>query len=125
METLSIKYVLILLSETDMFPYLTQFVQALWSSAVLLELFINSEFFQRRFCATTALRHLAFTAKKTKEIEPYVLGARVPQASALFYVSELSATKIKDMSRRALARCGSPGDQMEGKEEFEGKGKEM
>lgn len=46
------------------------------------------------------------------------MGVHVPCASAYFYVSKLSETKIKDMSRRALGRCEIPGDKMEGKGEF-------
>ena len=34
-------------------------------------------------------------------------------------------TKITDASRGALARCDIPGDKMDGKEECEGKEREM
>lgn len=40
-------------------------------------------------------------------------------------MSQRAEAKIKDMSRGAQARCEIPGGKMEGKEEFEGKGKEM
>lgn len=48
-----------------------------------------------------------------------------PMFQHIFIVSKLAEAEIKDMSRGALARCEIPGDKMEGKEEFEGKGKEM
>lgn len=123
---LDIKCVFILVSDTDMSPCLTQFIQALWSSATLLELFINPEFFQRKFCPTMALRHLAFLAKKTKEMELHILcGQPCSLCISTFLCEQLLETKIKDMSRRALARCKIQGDKMEGKDEFKGKGKEM
>ena len=51
--------------------------------------------------------------------------AMFPVFQHIFIVSKLLETEIKDMSRRALARCEIPGDKREGKEEFDGKGKEM
>lgn len=48
-----------------------------------------------------------------------------PVFQHIFIMSKLLETEIKDMSRRALARCEVPSDEREGKEEFDGKGKEM
>lgn len=72
------------------------FVQVLWRLIVLLELFLKPEFFPRR--------HLAFTAKKTKEIEPHSLcGCPLSLCISTFLCEKLLETKIKDMSREALA----------------------
>lgn len=121
MEMLSKKCVFILVSDTDMSSCLTQFIQA-----ILLELFINQEFFQRKFCVTMALRHLAFLAKKTKVMELHILcGCPCSLCISTFSCEQLLETKTKDTPRRGLARCKVPGDKMEGKEEFKGKEKEM
>lgn len=66
-------------------------------------------------------------AEKTEEMAPRLPCGwpRSPCFSTFFMVSKLLETQIKDISRRALARCEIPGDKREGKEEFDGKEKEM
>lgn len=74
----------------------TWFVQVPWKLIVLLELFLKPEFFPRR--------HLVFTAKKTKEVEPHWLGGcPLSLGISTFLCGKLLQTKIKDMSRGALA----------------------
>lgn len=53
------------------------------------------------------------------------MAVHIPCASAHFYVSQCLETNIKTCPVQQLARCEIPGDKIEGKEEFEGKGKEM
>lgn len=81
-------------SDTFVVPHLV--CPGLWRLIVLLELFLKPEFFPRR--------HLAFTAKKTKEVEPHLLcGCPLSLCISTFLCEKLLETKIKDTSRGALA----------------------